>query len=97
VADNTLFVSGPPDIVDEEGNFFILDKAEVVQKLAEQKELLRGSEGALMWAVSADTGRKYSELRLDSLPVWDGMIASGGKLYLAMMNGEIVCYSGEGD
>jgi hypothetical protein len=97
VADETLFVSGPPDIVDEEDNFFILNNEEVVQKLAEQKELLRGSEGAVMWAVSAETGKKYSELKLESLPVWDGMIASGGKLYLSMINGEIVCYSGEAD
>jgi hypothetical protein len=50
-----------------------------------------------MWAVSAETGKKLSELRLESLPVWDGMIASGGNLYLSLTNGEIVCYSGEAD
>jgi hypothetical protein len=94
VADNTLFVSGPPDIVDEEDNFFVLDKAEVLERLAEQKELLRGSEGAVMWAVSAESGKKYSEWKLDSLPVWDGMIAAGGRLYMAKMNGELVCFSG---
>ena len=95
LTDKTLFVAGPPDIIDEEKSFFALDSAEVLKMLAEQKELLRGKEGALMWAVSAGTGEKYSELKLDSLPVWDGMIASGGKLYMAMMNGEVACYSGK--
>jgi outer membrane protein assembly factor BamB len=95
VADKTLFVAGPPDIVDEEENFFILDDAEVLAKLAEQKELLRGKEGAVMWAVSALDGKKLSEYKLDSLPVWDGMIASGGNLYITTMNGEVICYSGK--
>ena len=95
LADKTLFAAGPPDIVDEEENFFILDNAEVLAKLAEQKELLRGKEGAVMWAVSALDGKKLSEYKLDSLPVWDGMIASGGNLYIITMDGEVICYSGK--
>jgi hypothetical protein len=95
LADKTLFVAGPPDIVDEEENFFILDDADALAKLAEQKELLRGKEGAVMWAVSALDGKKLSEYKLDSLPVWDGMIASGGNLYITTMNGEVIRYSGK--
>ena len=95
VADKTMFAAGPPDIVDEEENFFFLDNAEVLAKLAEQKELLRGKDGAVMWAISALDGKKLSEYKLDSLPVWDGMIASGGNLYITTMNGEVICYSGK--
>ncbi|MBN2318146.1 MAG: PQQ-binding-like beta-propeller repeat protein [Acidobacteria bacterium] len=97
LADNTLFVAGPPDIVDEEAAFFALDEEAVRRKLAEQSELLRGKEGALLWAVSAADGKKLSEYKLDSLPVWDGMVASGGSLYLATMTGEVACYSGKGE
>jgi hypothetical protein len=95
VADKTMFAAGPPDIVDEEKNFFILDNADVLAKLTEQKELLRGKEGAVMWAVSALDGKKLSEYKLDSLPVWDGMNTSGGNLYITTMNGEVICYSGK--
>jgi outer membrane protein assembly factor BamB len=97
LADKTLFVAGPPDIVDEEEAFFALNDDEVVAQLAEQNALLRGKDGARIWAVSAATGEKLSEYRLDSLPVWDGMVAANGKLYLATMDGEIACLAGNAD
>jgi outer membrane protein assembly factor BamB len=93
LADHTLFVAGPPDIVDEEEAFFALSDAAVLEMLAEQSALLNGKEGALLWAVSAENGKKLAEYKLESLPVWDGLIASGGKLYLTTMNGEIICLS----
>ena len=83
--------------MDEEKAFFALDDDAVLAKLSEQSELLRGKDGARLWAVSAKDGRKLSELRLDSLPVWDGMIAAGGKLYLTTMNGEVACFSGKAE
>ncbi|MEJ2246411.1 MAG: PQQ-binding-like beta-propeller repeat protein, partial [Acidobacteriota bacterium] len=95
LAGDTLFVAGPPDIIDEEDAFFALDEKDIRDKLAEQSELLQGKEGGLMWAVSAKNGKKLSEYKLDSLPVWDGMIAAGGKLYMTTMNGEVACYSGK--
>jgi hypothetical protein len=94
LANKTLFIAGPPDIVDEEEAFFALSDAEVLEQLAEQSALLEGKEGALLWAVSALNGNKLAEYKLDSLPVWDGMIASGKKLFLTTMNGEVTCLSG---
>lgn len=93
LADKTLFIAGPPDVVDEEKAFFALNDEEVLAKLAEQNELLKGKDGARLWAISAGNGRKLSELKLDSLPVWDGMIAAGGRLYMATMNGEVTCFA----
>jgi hypothetical protein len=97
LAGDTLFVAGPPDIVDEEAAFYALDEEEVRRKLAEQSELLRGREGGLLWAVSAGNGKRLAELKLDSIPTWDGMIASQGKLYMTTVDGEVVCYSGKGE
>ena len=94
VAGNSLFVAGPPDVVDEEDAFFALDNADVLEMLAEQSALLEGKDGARLWAVSAATGEKLAEYRLDSLPVWDGLVAAGGNLYLTTMNGETLCYAG---
>jgi len=51
----------------------------------------------MMWTVSAIDGKKVSEYKLDSLPVWDGLIAAAGKLYMTTMNGEVCCYSGKGE
>ncbi len=97
LADKTLFVSGPPDIVDEEAAFFALDDAEVLERLAEQSALLKGKDGARIWAVSAANGKKLTEYKLDSLPVWDGMVVANGRLYMTSMNGEILSFTGKGD
>ena len=70
-----------------------MDDAAVLELLAEQSALLKGKEGALMWAVSATNGKKLSQYKLDSLPVWDGMVAAHGKIYLATMDGSVTCFS----
>jgi outer membrane protein assembly factor BamB len=97
LAGDTLFAAGPPDIVDEEDAFYALDEEDVRRKLAEQSEVMRGKEGGLLWAVSAGSGKRLGELKLDSLPTWDGMIASQGKLFMTTIDGEVVCYSGKGE
>jgi hypothetical protein len=93
VADKTLFIAGPPDVVDEEEAFFAMDDSEILKKLAEQSELLKGKDGARLWAVSTQTGEKLAEYKLDSLPVWDGMIAANSMLYMTTMDGNITCFA----
>lgn len=96
LAEGTLFIAGPPDIVDEEESFRLLvggDEA-VQQRLAEQAAALQGRQGGLLQAVSSVDGEKLAEYRLDSLPVWDGMAAARGRLYLATTNGKVICFSG---
>jgi outer membrane protein assembly factor BamB len=97
LSDKTLFIAGPPDVVDEEEAFFALDDAAVLEKLAEQSALLKGKEGGFIWAVSAKDGEKIAEYKLDCLPVWDGMVAANGNLFLATMDGEVICYSEKGN
>ena len=54
LAADTLFIAGPPGIVDEEDAFLKLNAAEVEAILAEQRTLLEGKQGARRWTVSAD-------------------------------------------
>jgi hypothetical protein len=93
VAGKTIFVAGPPDILSEEETFFTLDDEDVRKKLEEQEAILKGKDGSIMWAVDAKTGIKLSEYRLDSLPVWDGMAAANGSIFLSTIDGEVICYS----
>ena len=46
-----------------------------------------------MWAVSASTGKKLAEYKLASLPVWDGMVAANGQLYLTTLKGDVVSFA----
>ncbi len=50
---------------------------------------------ALLMAISASNGTKLAQYRLDSLPVFDGMIAANDKLFLALKDGSVVCFEGQ--
>ena len=68
LARRTLFIAGPPDIVDEEKAFRNFDDPEIQAQLASQDAAMAGKKGALLWVVSAEDGEKLAEYRLDSLP-----------------------------
>ena len=57
-------------------------------------ELDTASPG-LLWAVSAADGKKLAELQLDAAPVFDGLIAAGGRLVMTTVDGRVICYEGE--
>ena len=95
LADGKLFVAGPPDLVDEEDAAERFGEAEVQELLAQQGAALEGAKGAMLRVVSAADGSKLAESRLDSLPVFDGMAAAGGKLYIATTDGKVVCLAGK--
>lgn len=96
VADKLIFMAGPSDIVNEEETFLDLDDKANLKKLAAQSAILRGEKGALLWAVSTADGKKLAEYHLTSLPVWDGMAATKGHLFLTTLSGEVVCFSEKG-
>jgi outer membrane protein assembly factor BamB len=52
---------------------------------------LAGQADALLLAISPDDGSVLAEMPLPAAPVWDGMAAAGGNLYLALTNGQILC------
>jgi len=91
LADKTLFVAGLPDLVDEQDAAANFNDGEVQKKLAEQNAAWAGKRGASILAVAAGDGTHLSEIKLDSPPVWDGLSAAGGKLYVATMDGKVVC------
>jgi len=77
LAGNHLFVAGPPDLVPED----------------DPMAAFEGRAGGLLRTVSAEDGRVLAERKLDAPPVFDGLIAAGGRLYLATTDGKIVCFS----
>jgi len=72
-----LFVAGPPDLYDAKDPFAAFE----------------GRKGALLAAVSAKTGRKLTEFKLDTPPIFDGMIAVQGRLYISLEDGSVVSYA----
>jgi outer membrane protein assembly factor BamB len=92
LADRTLFIAGPPDLVDEKAAFYNPDDAEIRRKLDEQDDAFEGQKGSLLQVISASDGKKLAEYHLESVPVWDGMAAAYGRLYLPMSNGKVFCF-----
>jgi len=72
---DVLFVAGPPDVYDEADPFAALE----------------GRRGAAVVAVAAGEGKKLGETKLDSPPVFDGLIAAPGRLYLSLQDGSLLC------
>ena len=87
----TLFVAGPPDCFAYAGQG-ITDPYHIAsaEALREQEAALAGKKGALLWAVSPADGSKIAEHRLNASPVWDGLAAAGGHLYLSTVNGKVL-------
>jgi len=95
LAGPTLFVAGPEHLLDEVDAFQRYDEQATQKRLADQDAALAGRRGAMLHAVHADTGETLAEYTLDAPPVFDGLSAAGGRLYLSLTNGTLQCWSGK--
>lgn len=94
MAGKTIFLSGPPDMVDEEYAFERLTQKDksILPLLAKQDAALDGKGGGRLFAVSTENGGQNAEIDLESPPVWDGMAVAQGRLYIADMDGVVRCH-----
>jgi outer membrane protein assembly factor BamB len=97
LAGETLFIAGPPDLVDEQASFqqLAIGDEEIQADLARQEAALEGAQGGILRAVSAKEGSVLADYHLDALPVWDGMAAAPGQLYLSTADGNVLCFEGK--
>ncbi len=94
MAQKTMFVAGPPDLIEEEYAFEKISQKDsaIQEQLKEQDEALEGKRGASLFPVSAESGKMGAELKLGSPPVWDGMAVAQGRLYVATVEGKVLCF-----
>jgi hypothetical protein len=76
LAGQRLFIAGPPDAADPDDPWAAME----------------GRKGGLLRVVSAANGERLHELPLDAIPVFDGMAAAGGRLYLSGADGRLTCF-----
>jgi len=93
---DTLFVSGPEDLIDEElvfGN----TRSTLNRKLLEkQNKALLSPKGGKLLAVSVVNGGVVQTIDLESGPVWDGMAAAYGNLFICCKDGSVVALANDG-
>ncbi|MCX7015680.1 MAG: hypothetical protein NTW86_24530, partial [Candidatus Sumerlaeota bacterium] len=95
IAGDTLFVAGP-----QRGN-----EVEAAQYLAEcptnecvpppvaqsALDAFNGKQGSTIWAVNKSDGAQRAAFRLESRPVFDGLIAAQGRLFITTTDGKALC------
>ncbi|MEZ5303855.1 MAG: LamG domain-containing protein [Verrucomicrobiales bacterium] len=93
LAGDTIFIAGAPDLIDEEETFARITRRDesVDALLAQQDAALRGEQGSILMAVSKADSEEKGRLQLPTLPVWDGMAAANGKLFVAGKDGKVYC------
>jgi outer membrane protein assembly factor BamB len=91
LAGETLFVAGPPDLLDEDEAYRFIGDGSREEQMRRQAASFRGQHGGLLRAIATTDGAKLAELTLDSPPVFDGMAAAGGGLFLATVDSSVVC------
>ncbi|MGD2174374.1 MAG: PQQ-binding-like beta-propeller repeat protein [Candidatus Brocadiaceae bacterium] len=93
LAAETLFMAGPPRIDEAKTRELLatltMDEYHPPPVLRDATETFMGERGGLLCAVSTDDGAKVMEMRLPSIPVFDGMIAAQGRLYVALADGSV--------
>ena len=77
LAGHHLFLAGSPDVIDPKDPYGALE----------------GRKGAELWAVSTADGRKLATHRLAAPPVFDGLIAAQGKLFIVMADGTVASWT----
>jgi hypothetical protein len=63
-------------------------------KALENTASLMGASGALMNVVGTKEGKTLKQYTLEALPVFDGLAAAYGRLYLSLQDGRVVCLGG---
>ncbi|NQT89308.1 PQQ-binding-like beta-propeller repeat protein [bacterium] len=81
LAGNHLFLAGPPDVIDAKDPLGSFE----------------GRKGAQLWAVSTADGKKLAAYDLTAPPVFDGLIAADGSLFMTMRDGTVRCWDAKGN
>lgn len=94
LAGDNVIVAGPPDTLDEEYAFERLTQKDpaIREELVKQAEALDGKSGAKLWSVNVKSGEQSGGFDLESPPVWDGMAVARGRLYVASVDGKVLCF-----
>ncbi len=83
-----VFIAGPPD------EFSPVGDGEEALKLKDAETAMaawRGKKGGILYAAAISDGKKTVQIKLPSPPVFDGMAAANGRLFLSLQDGSVYC------
>jgi outer membrane protein assembly factor BamB len=82
-----LLVAGPPDLRKRQtdGVLAYLNDKEALASF-------KGEKGVYLRVVNTTDGKTLSEKKLNAMPVFDGLSAARGKVFVSLKNGQIQCW-----
>jgi len=86
LAGDRLVVAGPPDLTEKDPALLAYQNEE------EALAGFRGERGVSLRIVSATDGATLSEQKLQAMPIFDGMSAADGNLYISLRDGTVQCW-----
>ena len=92
-----LFIAGPEDSMDEKDYYFpnaSKGYEQMQSDLEKQSDIWCGKGGGILHVISKENGTRVAGYQLAAMPVFDGMIAANGRLYLSTVAGKVVSYEG---
>jgi len=87
-----IIIAGPEDKVNEDAAYRKFRDPATKAQLAEQAERFTGKSGGVLWIVDRKTGEKVFDLKLDTIPVFDGFSAAQQRLYMSAVDGRLICF-----
>jgi len=92
MAGDKLIVAGPPDVHDEEQAFALPYDPDVIAQALQQEDAFAGNQGGILWIVDAASGKPLAKHTLSSPPVFDGLVVAYEKIFIATMDGTLICF-----
>ena len=86
LAPDSLVIAGPPEVGRKSQDLLAFENEE------EALAAFAGENKASLVVISPQDGSTLSQAPLDAVPVFDGMSAANGNLYLALKDGSIQCW-----
>jgi hypothetical protein len=65
--------------------------------MKEQFEALQGNRGSQLLVVDTSNGKIQAGAKMESVPVFDGMAAAYGNVYVSMVDGTLRCLARSGE
>lgn len=81
LAGKHLYLAGPPDTGSGK----------------KARDSILGKKGARLWTVFAENGKPVSKMELKHAPVFDGLIAAYGQLFMVCKDSSIICFGNRKD
>jgi len=95
LAGDTLFAAGAPDVLDETQPGIRGEGPQIIKAINQQETALAGERGGILMVVSKEDGKVKHRCNIDGPPVFDGLIAANGRLYLVLKDGNVQCWKGK--